>query len=231
MQTILRAVFAIRNAKASMTECRLRRSRRARDARRPTMVHRLLDPRAMRPVAPALQKLRSIAIDHEASDDDATWIDLDQLGDDGEVKMLPRDLVSAVRATEARLDELDAYSLMGVEHDAEWGEIQRAYRQRLATYHPNRWSGYDLEGLRSAMERIAQRISFAFAFLAEEAARHGSLAAFEEPPTEGSTPPVDLAELDLDLAGDRPTFPTSVVRSIPSPARARPPRPPPRKAG
>jgi hypothetical protein len=181
----------------------------------------------MRPAAPSLTTARR----DEVRPSDSVWIDLEEITEIESA--LPVDVERTIRATAQHLDRLDPHSLIGVDVDAPWSEIEHAYRQRLAIFHPNRWSGYDLADLRESMERISLRISFAFAFLAEEAALDGTLGR-EAPALERTTEPVELA--DLDLSDERPTYPSSVVQPISREAsgrrpRARPPRPPPRKTG
>jgi hypothetical protein len=134
---------------------------------------------------------------------------------------LPIEIVRAIRATADRLEELDPYSLIGVEADAEWADIERAYRQRLATFHPNRWTGHDIDDLRPSMETITDRISVAFATLADELAVERDVAELADRPT---SPSLRSSDLDLELSGDRPTFPGSGRSAkAPSPKPAPPP--------
>lgn len=118
---------------------------------------------------------------------------------------LPADVAKAIRSTARRLEKLDPHALIGVERNATWSDIERAYRERLATFHPSHWSGYDLEGLRPSMETITTRIGFAFAYLAEEAARTGALE--DEGGGDRTTEPLVLDAVDLELTGERKTFP------------------------
>jgi hypothetical protein len=160
------------------------------------------------------------------------WLELDEIEVEG--RELPADVVRMIRTTAQYLERLDPYMLLGVEPDAEWREVEAAFRQRLATFHPNHWQGYELGELRPSMERVASRIWFAFAFLAEEAAREGSLPAMPDERHLDRVIRAQLGAADCDPSGERPTFPSSIVCSVAKgadPPRARPPRPPPRKAG
>lgn len=175
------------------------------------------------------------AHDGTSNDSDLVWLELDDVESEWrEVRQLPADVAKMIRATAARLEHLDPYSLIGVEQDADWDVVERAYRQRLAMFHPNRWTGYDLGDLRPSMESVTSRIAFAFAFLAEEAAHEGSLAARDGATGDRPTQPAELGAIDADLSGDRPTFPSSTMpisaKVIDVPPRARPPRPPPRRS-
>ena len=181
------------------------------------------------------------APDGASNDSDLVWLELDEIDelwrDVREVRELPADVAKVIRATAARLEDLDPYSLIGVDADADWDVVERAYRQRLAMFHPNRWTGYDLGDLRPSMETVAKRISFAFAFLAEEAAREGLLAERPGAPGDRPTRPGDSGAVDADLSGERPTFPscslrvtTTATKVVDAAPRARPPRPPPRRS-
>lgn len=185
----------------------------------------------MRPAAPSLKQMTTVHKDEDRPSE-SVWLDLEEITETNETA-LPSDVERTIRATAQHLERLDPHSLIGVDVDAPWSEIEHAYRQRLAIFHPNRWSGYDLGELRDSMEQISLRISFAFAYLAEEAALDGTLGG-EEPTLERETQPAELA--DLDLSDERPTYPSSVVQPISRSSsgrrpRARPPRPPPRKTG
>jgi hypothetical protein len=188
-----------------------------------TAVRRLLD-------APADVFRRSLsrpgATRYTGCESDVVWLGPDDIEecDRPRNKPLPIDVVRAIRATADRLEELDPYSLIGVEADADWGDIEKAYRQRLATFHPSRWSEHDIDDLRPSMETITERISLAFATLADELAVESSAAERVERPT---TPSLRSSDLDLELSGDRPTYPSSGRVAKASPVKK--PAPPPRR--
>jgi hypothetical protein len=137
---------------------------------------------------------------------DVVWLRPDDI-EECERRPLPIEVVREIRATQERLGQLDAYALIGVEADADWVDIEKAYRQRLAMFHPSRWSDHDIDDLRPSMETITDRISSAFATLAEELAADG---AVEEKSDRATSPAaIAAADLDLELSGERPTYPSS----------------------
>lgn len=157
---------------------------------------------------------------------DVVWLGPDDIEecDRPRNRPLPIEVVRAIRATADRLEELDPYSLIGVEADAQWVDIEKAYRQRLAMFHPSRWSDHDLTDLRPSMETITERISLAFATLADELAVEE--AADEKSERATCPTPLGAADLDLELSGDRPTYPSSGRMAKASSNRpAPPPRP------
>jgi hypothetical protein len=184
---------------------------------------------------PAVSSAASLETPREGDDSDLVWLELDDLeGERRGLRDLPADVAKMIRATADHLETLDPHALIGVEQNAPWSEVETAYRTRLAMFHPNRWSGYDLGELRPSMERVAKRISFAFAFLAEEVASNDARLSDQGGDLiDRPTRPVELSGGDCDWSGERPTFPSCLVPTISKiadePTRARPPRPPPRK--
>jgi len=175
--------------------------------------------------------------ENASADSDLVWLELDEVETEcHETKELPADVAAVVRDTAQRLEDLDAHALLGVAHDADWTEIEHAYRKRLAIFHPMRWTGHRLQDLRPSMDRISLRLSHAFAHLAEVATNEGTHDA--EQVVDRPTRPTEVAALELDFSGERPTFPScpvpvanvqSISTVVDRPSRARPPGPPPRK--
>jgi hypothetical protein len=152
---------------------------------------------------------------------EAETLQPDELTECEEARDLPPDVAKMIRVTAAHLERLDAHALIGVERDAEWNEVERAYRTRLATFHPSRWSGYDLAELRPSMEGITERLSAAFAALAAD------LDEYEAGDDRSTSPAFD--DIDMELSGERPTFPSHLGIEVIDTNKARPPRPPPRR--
>lgn len=120
-----------------------------------------------------------------------------------------------------RLDDLDHYTLLGVQNDADKKSVKRAYFELAATFHPDRFFKKELGSFKAKMEALFNRITEAHdtlvdaakrtdydAYLAEVATTRGMEAMLERAMAESSR--------NAAAAARAPSIPTPAAPAAPS---------------
>ena len=87
-----------------------------------------------------------------------------------EVDIPPR-IASWIREFHDRLEKMDLFELLGVDHDADASTIHQAYRLRSKQFHPDRYFGKKLGPYKAMLERIFSWVSAAFKLLSNDSRR------------------------------------------------------------
>ena len=128
---------------------------------------------------------------------------------------LPLELKKEILWTQARLGELDHWSLLGVRWNASGDDVRAAYLEKVKVFHPDRHGGRRLGSYRTRIERIFRALTTARDVLSDEA-RRGEYARRTAPPEQFAR--LEAQRLEVEArAGERRA---RLARSNPLVARA-----------